>query len=107
MASYTMPNVEVGDSVLWHIEGNTRDGGHAAIVKSVADRHVDLEVFIPNRQPVERINVRHVDDPYLTEDENPRMKREHGGWDFSLQTKRLMAVENALTDAKKSRTTSK
>jgi hypothetical protein len=100
--SYVMPKVQVGDDAVWHIEGvPDLASAQAAKVTGIHPSHIDLVVFVANGSPIIKTSVRHITDPYLVESRNPRSKRENGGWDYSPQTKRLMAVEAALEDIKR------
>lgn len=104
MATFKMPKVDIGDTVLWHIEGEPGEqNAHAAIVTKVYPEHLDVFVMMPGRNGVARFDVRHVQDPFLVDNKNPITKKESGGWSLSPTMKRLAAVEAALQDLAKSR----
>lgn len=99
---YSMPKVDIGDLVVWHIEGEPNCSAQAAIVTAIHPQHLDLTVFVPSGSPILKTSVRHIKDPFLVESKNPRAKRENGGWDYSPQTKRLMFLEGMVSDLTKS-----
>lgn len=105
--SYSMPKVQVGDPVCWHVDAAAGDQyANAAIVTAVHPEHIDVIVFMSNRNPVPRTSVRHVDDPKLNEIDK-QFRLEQGGWDYSPFHKRVQAMEGALSDRKQSRNNAK
>ena len=84
------PEAHLGDGVIWYMDGDTGSGGYAATVSSVDGVSVGLKLHRNSNNDELRSQVLHIDDPRLRENAH---WREHGGWDFSSQTKKIKQLE--------------
>jgi hypothetical protein len=97
---YVMPKLEQGDSISWYPEGEPAPGTE----KIATCLQVEGDTIVLQFQELNRSNfqqrecVRHISDPWLKE--HPHHKSQYGAWDYSPQTKRLMALEDATTKPK-------
>lgn len=89
---YVMPDVSVGETVLFYTDADATREGIPMVVLSLGGEAIAgmLQSLDSVRM---RDSVRHVSDPKLKE--KPRM-REYGSWDYGPVGERLRAVESTL-----------
>lgn len=101
MEPYTPPHLQKGDHCLWFTDGDQSDkNGHVAICIQVAGPTADFLVFEHGRVRL-KDNVRHGTDPWLKNHE--KFRKQQGTWDYSPFYKRVLELEAAFSDMKKSK----
>lgn len=95
ISQYQMPHVDIGTPVVWYAKGERR-GSEAEVgfVMHCGGRNVVLYTARGRRVDA----VRHVDDPKLR---LSMEQREMGAWDFTPESKRILALEQAVEDLSK------
>lgn len=91
--TFQLPEVHVGDSVVWIPPGGQDHNAFAATVVGFGNNSVSLKVSHNSPQDMFKHDVPHKDDPRLVENVH---LREEGTFDFSHEHKRLVAVEEWL-----------
>jgi hypothetical protein len=92
-ASYQMPPIEVGNTVLFWFPGQTE--GHAAVVTQVGDWTIAMSVLAPNVEyPIVQQGVKHASDPRRGELDT------FGVWDYTPEHKRILKMLNEFEQLK-------
>jgi hypothetical protein len=87
-----MPEVGLGEIVLWYPGGDKNAGPHPGIVTRIAFRTICLNLISPAFMNFAiKDGVRHMDDPEIKEAE----RHEMGGWDFTPLAKELRRLIEA------------
>lgn len=98
MSKYKMPEVHVGQGVLWYDAGDINARPYAAIVTAVGDEAIAVWIIGPGaHNGMTRDGVRHVGDP----NKRPESVTDAGCWDHTEQTYKLEAVAEMLLRLKK------
>jgi hypothetical protein len=84
---YRQPYAEIGMSVLWYPDGDSRQQPHPAIVTAVGTDSLCVNIMAPNNYNfMIRDGARHVTDARIKEAE----RREAGAWDYTPFTRRIL-----------------
>jgi hypothetical protein len=84
---YRPPFVEIGMSVLWYPDGDSRQQPHPAFITAVGQDTVCVNIMAPNSYNfMIRDGARHISDPRIKEAE----RREAGAWDYTPFTRRML-----------------
>ncbi len=89
--AYVMPPIAVGDTAIWHDSGDIGSPGYVGTVVKVDQFSITMQVLrhaFPGKE-----SVRHVSDPKLRQND---IIRAFGGWDYSQQMKREMAMAGKI-----------
>jgi hypothetical protein len=84
-ARWKMPDLDVGQTVLWYPDANSSREGHVADVTAVFDRAIECVSRTTSSVGQFRDSVRHIDDPSLILKPN---LRPYGGWDYTDEWKK-------------------
>jgi len=88
-----LPHIEIGQRVNWYPHGDTTMRPFAAICTSAGHDNICVAILVPNQRTLNvHDGVRFVGD----ERAMPPELLEEGCWDYSDETKRLMALERAV-----------
>lgn len=88
-----MPEVEIGEPVLWFSDADVTREGRPAVVTQVQPDSVCVAVFEKDAVSIQPVDgVRHVSDPVLAKYE----ARSDGAWDYSPHGQRLRELEQEL-----------
>ena len=86
---FAQPPACVGMGVVWYPFGETANPGMPGQVVEVGNRTLSLSIFLPNKTSLMyKDGVRHLSDPDAKREEFIDI----GCWDYSEQTKELMAL---------------
>lgn len=102
-APFQMPDLVVGDMVLFHNDPHSKNAEDAAmgwISQRPGASTVTLLVWAPNTGFVEKPSVRHVDDPFWRESETAAQWLRWGCFELHPSTKALKELKTLLTRAK-------
>lgn len=100
MALFKMPEVSVGQVVVWY-NGNQGDKGTPAMVTKVGDRSLSVSVLLENASGFMcKSGVKHIKDPAVTDHD----KNKVGFWEHTKQTKDLEAFTTMVYDVLKAKT---
>jgi hypothetical protein len=90
---YKTPFVEVGLTVWWYPDGDSRLQPHLAFVTAIGQDTVCVNIAAPNSYNfMIRDGARHVSDPRIKEAE----RREAGAWDYTPFTRRILNLLQEL-----------
>lgn len=89
IVEYTMPRPCRGQAVTWYAHGTANGPGETGFVMEIGKRNIVLH----RASGVCMDGVRHIDDPKL---KLSAEQRESGAWDFTDESKRLLASEGRL-----------
>lgn len=93
MERYVMPRASIGMSVVWHAYGEMGTPGAPGIVCELGNRTLSISIFLPGKTSVMyKDGVRHSSDPDAGNEEF----KVAGCWDYSEQTKEIMALRSAI-----------
>lgn len=103
MTAFTMPEIELGDMVIFHQDAQN-PGAVQPVIGWVCEHPgrvtVSILTFTPETGFVDKRSVRHASDPFWKEDENAGTWSRHGSWDYHPTTKLLKEVRGLLSQAK-------
>jgi hypothetical protein len=101
MANYAMPEVGIGDLVLWHDDPiNPSTPAMGWVIEKPGRESVSILVFSQSAGFVEKKSVRHKDDPFWRESELSGKWQIWGCWDFHPSTAMLKELKSMMTKAK-------
>lgn len=92
---FVMPTVKVNQEVAWYPNADRRKNPSIARVVNVWKEILELLVSDGTGNH-EKESVRHVDDPYLVD--NQHWRSQYGAWDFTPLSKQLAADKKAMED---------
>ena len=99
--SYSMPEVSIGDLLIWHDNpSNPSDGSIGWVVERPGRDSVSILVFAQNAGFVEKKSVRHKDDPFWKASEMAQNWMVWGCWEYHPSTALLKELRTMLTRAK-------
>lgn len=77
---------EIGDTVLWHPDGDRSPQPYAAVVTAIGMESINVNIFDPFSYNLRiKDGVRHIDDPKAKHEAT----RDSGAWEHTPKTKRL------------------
>lgn len=101
MTSFEMPEVGIGDMVLWYSDPvNRGESNMGWICKRPGSTTVSVLVWAENTGFVEKPSVRHKDDPFWKESETAASWQRWGCWDLHPHTEATKQVQALLTKMK-------
>lgn len=84
-----MPDVFVGQTVLWYPHADRNQPGHAALVTQINHGSLELSVLHPDKHMLLiKEGVKHLGDPHAKDPE----RVENGGWDHTSFTREYHAL---------------
>jgi hypothetical protein len=99
--SYAMPEVTIGDLVLWHDNPSSpTDPVMGWVIERPGRDSVSILVFTQNAGFVEKKSVRHRDDPFWVESEMAQNWQRWGCWELHPTTSLLKELKGMVTKAK-------
>lgn len=101
MADFKMPEVGIGDLVLFYDNPFTPDAHSMGWVSTKPGvQTIKVLVFAEEAGFVEKPSVRHKDDPFWRESETAQAWGRWGCWDFHPSTRALKELQTLLTRSK-------
>ncbi len=102
MANYTMPEVGIGDLVLWYDDPFNTSGPAVMgwVVEKPGRESISILAFSQTAGFVEKKSVRHKDDPFWKESEMAQNWQQWGSWDYHPSTAMLKELKSMMTKAK-------
>lgn len=101
MSDFKMPEVAIGDMVLWHPDHTSVDSPTLGwIIERPGRETVSILVFSQSMGFVEKKSVRHKDDSFWRENENAGNWAQWGCFSLHSSTELLKELKGLLTKAK-------
>lgn len=101
MTDFSVPEVQVGDMVLWYPDPvNKSDGSMGWICKKPGATTVSILVWAENTGFVEKPSVRHRHDPFWKESELANSWQRWGCWELHPHTDAIKQIQPLITKMK-------